>query len=173
MKIISNQKRSKVYYNSENDTFTKIFFPKYNNQLKYFFRLRKYPGHNVYYISNELKKLNLKTFNVISYKKYEVIMSNIHGISLREYLKIYPKKSKNILFKFCDIIATILKNNIYSGDIAYGNFIVKDDEIYIIDLEDYRKVKFLKRDNKEAIQRMKGKVDDWVIEEVKKRLKIQ
>lgn len=173
MQIISNQKRSKVYYDSKNDTYIKYFLPKWNNKLKYFFKLREYPGYNVYYISKELKKLSLNTFDVISYSKYQITMSNIHGISLREYIVKYPEKSKNILSKFCDIVVTILKNDIYSGDMAYGNFLVKNDEIYIIDLEDYRKVKFLKRDTSEAIRRMKGKVDDWVIDEIKKRLNLK
>lgn len=170
MKIISNQKRSKVYYNSEDDTYIKYFLPKWNNRLKYFFRLRKYPGDNFYSITQELKKLNLNVPEILTYSHYYITMKNIHGIPLDKYLE--QNNSKHILNIFINTVVTILKNDIYSGDMAYGNFLVKDDKIYVIDLEDYRKVKFLKRDNKEAIRRMKGKVDDWVLEKIKQRLNL-
>ena len=39
MKIISEQKRSLVYFNEKEDTFIKIFKPKFLNRLKYFLDL--------------------------------------------------------------------------------------------------------------------------------------
>lgn len=168
MKIIHNQKRSKVFFDKDNDIFIKYFFPKWNYRLKYFFHFRKYPGYNFFYIANELKKININVPEITNYTHYSITMKNIHGIPLDEYLK--KNYSKEILNNFINVVIKIIKNNIYSGDLAYGNFLVKDNKIYVIDLEDYRKVTFFKRSTEEAIRRMKGKVDDWVIEEIKKNL---
>lgn len=171
MEIISNQKRSVVYYDKNKNIFIKKFKPKFSAKLKYFFRLRKYPGDNFYFISSELTKLNISTVQVLAFSHYSVTTKKLFGIPLNQY--ILDHSSSIILNKFIEIICTLLENGIYCGDLSYDNFFVVNEEIYAIDLEDYRKVKFLKRDNKEAIRRMKGKVDDWVIEEVRKRLKIQ
>ena len=170
MKVIHNQKRSKVYFDPVKDVFIKYFFPKWNNRLKYFLRFRKYPGNNFFFIATELKKLNLNVPEILNFSHYSITMKNIHGVSLDEYLK--NDYSKEILNDFINIVVCILSNNIYSGDMGYGNFLIKNNKIYIVDLEDYRKVKFFKRDNSEAIRRMKGKVDDWVIEEIKRKLNL-
>lgn len=170
MKIISEHKRSIVYFDEISDMFIKKFKPKFINKLKYFLRLRKYPGHNFYFIATELKKLNLNVPEILNFSHYSITMKNIHGTSLKKYLD--NNYSKKIINDFIDIIVCILNNNIYSGDMGYNNFLVKDNQIYIIDLEDYRKVRFFKRNTNEAIRRMKGKVDDWVIEEIKKNLNI-
>lgn len=171
MKVISNQKRSIVYYDEANDIFIKKFMPKFSAKLKYFFRLRKYPGYNFKYISSELNRLNILTVEVISYSHYSVTTKHLFGTPLDKYLINFPQS--NILNDFINIICTLFKNNIYCGDLSYDNFFVVDKKIYAIDLEDYRKVKFLKRDTSEAIRRMKGKVDDWVIDEIKKRLNLK
>lgn len=138
MKIISEQKRSLVYFNEEEDTFIKIFKPKFLNRLKYLFRFRKYPGDNFFYISKELKKLEIKTVEILSYSHYKVITKNIHGTPLN----IYLEKNRD------------------------------NNEIIVIDLEDYRKVKFFKRDRKEAIRRLHGKINEEIIEKIENNLKI-
>lgn len=169
MKIINKQKRSIVYYDESNQEFIKNFNPKFSNKLKFFLRFRKYPGDNFNFISRELNKLGIFTVKVLKYTHYSVTTKKLDGISLDNYLKLYP--NSNILNDFIILITKLLNNNLYCGDLSYDNFFVVNNQIYAIDLEDYRKVKFFKRDNKEALRRMKGKVDDWVIEEVKKRLK--
>lgn len=137
MKIISEQKRSLVYFNEEENTFIKIFKPKFLNRLKYLFRFRKYPGDNFFYISKELKKLEIKTVEILSYSHYKVITKNIHGTPLN----IYLEKNRD------------------------------NNEIIVIDLEDYRKVKFFKRDRKEAIRRLYGKINEDIIEKIENNLK--
>lgn len=168
MKIINDQKRSVVFYDEKNHTFIKKFKPKLSAKVKYFFRLRKYPGDNFNFISLELKKLDIPTVEIINYSHYSVITKELVGISLEQYLKIYSNHT--ILKNFIQVVTKLLKNNIYCGDLSYDNFYVINDKIVALDLEDYRKVTFFKRSTEEAIRRMKGKVDDWVIEEIKKNL---
>lgn len=171
MKIISEQKRSLVYFNEEEDTFIKIFKPKFLNILKYLFRFRKYPGNNFFYISKELKKLEIKTLEILSYSHYKVITKNIHGVPLNIYLE-KNRDNNEIIQKYISLVTKLLKNNIYSGDLSFDNFFVKNDEIIVIDLEDYRKVKFFKRDRKEAIRRLYGKINEDIIEKIENNLKI-
>lgn len=171
MKIISEQKRSLVYFNEEEDTFIKIFKPKFLNRLKYLFRFRKYPGDNFFYISKELKKLEIKTVEILSYSHYKVITKNIHGVPLNIYLE-KNRDNNEIIQKYIYLVTKLLKNNIYSGDLSFDNFFVKNNEIIVIDLEDYRKVKFFKRDRKEAIRRLHGKINEEIIEKIKNNLKI-
>lgn len=170
MKVISDQRRSLVYFNEKEDTFIKIFKPKLSNKLKYFFRFRKYPGDNFFYISKELKKLGIKTVEIISYSHYKIITKNIHGTPLNIYLE-KNKYNDKIIQDYISIVTTLLKNNIYSGDLSFDNFFVKNDEIIVIDLEDYRKVYFFKRDMKEAIRRMHGKISEEIIKKIEINLK--
>lgn len=168
MKIVSNQKRSLVYFDENNSSFIKIFKPKFINKLKYFFRLRKYPGDNFFYISKELQNLGIKTVEIIDFSHYKVITKKIAGISLDIYLQ--KNSNKEIIQKYIYLVTTLLKNNIYSGDLSYDNFFVKDNEIVVIDLEDYRKVKFFKRSPEEALRRLHGKIPEIVIKQIEEKL---
>lgn len=168
MEIISNQKRSVVYFNEETSTYLKIFKPKFFNRLKYFFRLRKYPGENFNYISSELNRLGISTVKIINHSHYSVTTEQIKGISLEKYLQIY--KNSNILNEYIDLVVTLLKNNIYCGDLSYDNFFVSNNKLIALDLEDYRKVKFFKRSNEEALRRLEGKIDKHVYTKIKRKL---
>ena len=170
MKIISEQKRSLVYFNEEEDTFIKIFKPKFLNRLKYLFRFRKYPGDNFFYISKELKKLEINTVEIISHSHYKIVTKNIHGTPLHIYLE-KNRDNNEIIKKYIFLVTKLLKNDIYSGDLSFDNFFVKNDEIIVIDLEDYRKVKFFKRDKKEAIRRLYGKINNEIIKKIEDNLK--
>lgn len=154
MKEISIGKRSCVYYDEQKDTFIKKFKPNFKSRLKFWFKLRRYPGENFNYISNILNSLGIKTAKIISYGPYEVETRNIHGISLQEYYKINP----NIDDKYISLILILLKNNIYSGDLSLDNFIIKDHEIYVIDMEDYKYNKFFKKSKNEFFKRLKYKI---------------
>ena len=168
MKIINNHKRSKVYYNDTKDEYVKLFFPKFSKKLKYFFGLRKYPGHNFKFISDELNKLGIHTAKIIKYGKYSVITKNIDGKNLDEYTKGNIKHP--ILKDFIKIVSTILKNNIYFGDFNFKNFIVKNNKIYAIDLEDYRKEKFGTHSIDYAIKGMEEQLPASITSKVKEEL---
>ena len=160
MEIIVDHKRTKVFFNKKNNSYIKEFSPKWNFRFKYFLRLRRYPGKNFEYIAKQLNTLGIKTPKIIEAHKYKIITEKVEGILLRDYLK----DNSDITKEFLDTIALILKNNIYFGDFNTGNFIVSEGNIYAIDLEDYRKVLFFKRTNKEAIKRLKKTLNNdlWV-----------
>ena len=60
-------------------------------------------------------------------------------------IKILETQAKVIVLidKYIEIIAKIIELGIYFGDFNYYNFIVNDGELFVIDLEDYRKDIFL------------------------------
>ena len=49
-----------VIYDAKEKTYTKIIKPKLKKQLKYFFRLRRYPGENINYIANLFRQNKIK-----------------------------------------------------------------------------------------------------------------
>lgn len=158
MKIINQQKRSSVFYDEKNDTYIKTFNPKFINRLKFLFRFRNYPGKNFYFISNILKSLNLYSAEVINFSNYSVTTKNLHGINMETYIKKYP--NSDIISQYITFVKKLIDNNIYCGDLSYDNFIVKDERLYAIDLEDYKKVKFFNKDKKEFFRRLKQKIDE-------------
>ena len=87
MKLINKHKHSEVYYNEETDEFIKLFFPKFSKRIKYFFGLRKYPGHNFKFISEELNRLGISTAEITDYDKYSITTKNIDGMTIKEELK--------------------------------------------------------------------------------------
>lgn len=165
MKVISDQKRSIVYYDEQNSTYIKIFKPKLINKLKYFFHLRKYPGDNFNYISHRLKGLGIPTVEIINFSHYSVTTKKIDGMPLDKYLLLYP--NSNILTQYIELVLILLKNDIYCGDLSYDNFFVVSGRLVALDLEDYKIVKFCKKDSQELIRRLKGKVDLWVYNKIK------
>lgn len=85
---------------------------------------------------------------------------DIQGVVLREYLK----KDDSILKYFLDIIVKILKNKIYYSDFNTKNFIVKDGEIFAIDLEGYKIGMMAVKTKEELHNRLQKalKNDEWV-----------
>ncbi|MCQ8212092.1 Mn2+dependent serine/threonine protein kinase [Cetobacterium somerae] len=169
METIVTHPRSSVFYDKNRDIFIKKFTPKISSRIKYFFRLRKYPGENFYYISTFLNSLNIKTPTVVKHLNYSVETKNIKGISLEEFIKNNPT-DKDIINKFTTLVITLIDNSIYCGDLSLDNFMVKDNEIYVLDLEDYRHVKFFKHNKDEFLRRLKGKVPREIFENIIEKL---
>ena len=140
IKIIKNDKRSKVMYDSLQKQYIKEFTPKTTKKIKYFLKLDRYPGYNFRYISNLLESLNIKTPEIINFSKYEVITKKIEGKSLEEILKESSKEeTKLYIEKYVDLIRKLIENKIYFADYSCDNFYIHNGEIYALDLEDYRK----------------------------------
>lgn len=139
IKIIKNDKRSKVVYDSLQKQYRKEFTPKFIKKIKYFLKLDKYPGHNFKYISNLLESLNIRTPEIINFSKDEVITKEIQGKSLEEILKKSSKEeSKKYIEEYISLIRKLIENKIYFADYSCDNFYVYNGEIYALDLEDYR-----------------------------------
>ena len=186
-KVIVNHKRTKVVFDTEKRIYTKYFYPKYDKRLKFFLGFRKYPGRNYKYISDILEKDGIKVAEVVDFDKYSVSTKEINGKDLSEELiNSERERGKELINKYVEIVSKIINLGIYFGDFNFDNFIVYQNELYAIDLEDYRKDFFSAYRKKSLIKRLKrqlverteiiGKMSDFydgnnVFNEIEKRLK--
>ena len=155
-KIIVENSRSKVIYNDLEKTYTKYFYSEFGKKIRFFLRLRKYPGKNYKYISDVFEKEGIKVAEIINFDKYMVKTREIPGISLLEYMKLNIDGKKEIFIeKYIELVSKIINLGIYFGDFHFGNFIVYNEEIYVIDLEDYKKDILSKYRKKSLLKRLK------------------
>lgn len=168
MKDIVVGERSSVFYDEEKHIYIKTFNPKFKMKLKYFLGIRRFPGKNFYFISKLLNSLNIKTPEIIEYSNYKVVTKELNGVCLEKELK---KGNKELEDKFSRLITTLFTNKIYSGDLSPDNFIVVDNEIYALDLEDYRAGRLYIFSLKKALKRVRGKVSKEIYDEIVNRVK--
>lgn len=155
-KVIINHKRTKVVFDTENRIYTKYFYPKFNKRLKYFLGFRKYPGRNYKYISDILEKDGIKVAEVIDFDKFMIKTKEIMGKNLsEEFINSEKERGKELINKYVEIVSKIINLGIYFGDFNFDNFIVYQNELYAIDLEDYRKDFFSTYRKKSLIKRLK------------------
>ena len=155
-KIIVNHKRTKVVYDTDKKTYAKYFYPKFDKKLKYLLKIRKYPGENYKYISDILEKDGIEVAEIIYYDKYSIKTKEVNGKSLFEELKEADEvKGKELLNKYIELVSKIINLGIYFGDFNFDNFIVSNEKLYVIDLEDYRKDLFSSYRKKSLIKRLK------------------
>lgn len=154
------QRKEEVIYNFERKSYTKVVIPKLSKRIKYYLHIRRYPGYNVKYMVKLLNDNGIKTFEILSYSKYITETKEIKGRTLFESLKNEKnlKKVEELLNQYIEIVARIINLGIYFGDFNYFNFILKDDEMYVIDLEDYRKDFLCKFRKKDMLRRLKDKL---------------
>ncbi|WP_027128205.1 hypothetical protein [Fusobacterium perfoetens] len=160
-KLISFDKYSKVIYDSEKNVYIKIFKPKIKKRILYFFRIRRYPGYNFKYMTSLFNKLGIKTAEIIDYGKYYVITKSIEGKTLAEILdiEIDEKKIKKYIFQYEEILEKIIKGKIYYADFHFGNFIVFNEELYVLDLEDYKKEKIFIFNKEKMLKKLREKLN--------------
>ena len=154
------RRKEEIIYNLEKESYTKIVVPKFSKRIKYYLGLRRYPGYNVKYMVDFLNTNGIKTFEILSYSKYITETKEIKGKTLFDSLKSEKDINKiNELFnKYIEIVSKIINLGIYFGDFNYFNFIIKDNEMYVIDLEDYRKDFLCKFRKKDMLKRLKDKL---------------
>lgn len=157
-----DHKTRRVYYDKNKERYTKEFYPKIQEKFKYFFKLRKYPGENFDLVAKTLNKIGIKTPKIIEYSKYKVVMEELKGTLLSEYLN--KNKDSVVIENFLNLIVKVLKNKIYHSDFAPRNFLIKDGEIFAIDLEDYMVGVITLKTKEELRKRLKKALrnDDWV-----------
>lgn len=99
--------------------------------------LRKLRTRKEVKLLTEVRRLGIPTpkiFNVDE-KNHKIIMENIKGKRLKEYLNSVPlDEVKSICFQLGKLIGKLHSNNIVHGDLTTSNMILKDDKIYFIDL---------------------------------------
>ncbi|MEZ6854532.1 hypothetical protein [Halodesulfovibrio aestuarii] len=160
-----NHKRA-VYYDEEKKQYIKYFTPKLELKLKYWFRLRKYPGTNFSYIADKLQALGLKTPQVITAEKYKVITQEVEAPTLKEYLQ--ETNDPTIEPRIIELIATILNSGIVFFDFHYENFLYKNGQVYILDLEGYTDSIFKSRGRAGVLFRIEKHLGTHFREEVDK-----
>lgn len=160
MKVIANGKYSQVYYDEEKDMYIKYFTPKLKKKIKYFLKLRKYPGENCKYISNIFNKIGIKTPEIIKYDRYLFCTKGIEGKTLKKLITTEDKKEKIDIYieKYIYIVSKVINNKIYYADFNFSNFILFEDELYILDLEDYKKDIFFILKKKKMLRILKEKI---------------
>ena len=155
-KIIVENSKSKVIYDDLEKTYTKYFYSGYSKKIKFFLGIRRYPGKNYKYISDIFEKEGIKVAKIIEFNKYMVKTEEICGISLLDCLVSSSEDNKEKLIKkYIYLVSKIINLGIYFGDFHFGNFILYNDELYVIDLEDYKKDIFSKYRRKSLLKRLK------------------
>lgn len=151
-KVIVDTKRSKVVYDEEKKIYIKYFFPKCTKKIKYFLGIRKYPGKNCEYINKVFEINKIRTAKILEVEKYKIVTQEVKGNRLST--EILTEKRENLIQKYIELVSKIIKLNIYFGDFNFDNFIVNNQELYVIDLEDYRKDLFSGFRRKSVIKRL-------------------
>lgn len=155
-KIIRDNPLTKVVYDTEKRTYTKYLYPKFDKKIKYFFRLRKYPGENYKYITDIFNKKGIKTAEIINFSKYSVETREIEGIELyKKMIDCSKEEGERLIHTYIDIVIKIINLGVYFGDFNFENFMVSENDIYAIDLEDYRKDLFSRYRKKSLLKRLK------------------
>ena len=155
-KIIVDTEKSKVIYDEEKSSYIKYFYPEKNKKIKFLLKLRKYPGENCKYISEIFLKNNIKVAEIIKYTKYSLETKEVKGDNLTdELIKADDFRKKILIEKYVELVTKIINLGIYFGDFHFGNFILCNEELYVIDLEDYRKDVLSKYRKKSLLKRLK------------------
>ena len=99
--------------------------------------LRKLRTRKEVKLLTEVRKLGIPTPKIfhVDEKNYKIIMENIKGDRLKEYLNsVSSSEIKSVCLQLGKQIGKIHSNNITHGDLTTSNMILKDGEIYFIDL---------------------------------------
>ena len=159
-KVIVNKKTRIVIYDTEKKVYKKYTRPKFSERLKIFFGLKRSHGKNAAFLSEFLRKNGVKTYEVISYTKYNYITKEIEGKTLLESILEVKKDKKLVeeyIEKYIDIVKKIVNLNVYYGDFYFNNLMIdKNKEIYIIDIDEMEFTLYSKIfKNKKVIPRVK------------------
>lgn len=174
--VIVDVETRKVEYFPDKKSYLKTFKPKLKNRLKFWIGIRKYPGENFKYISEELGKIGVSSAKVKSFGKYFVETEEIEGMTLEKFLLCYSEDEKEkVISQFVNYAIKIINAGIYFGDFKYRNFMVDNNQKLIaIDLEDYKKEKFNSNGPSASIRRLKRDIKDKeIISKIENEVKIK
>lgn len=99
--------------------------------------LRKLRTRKEVKLITEVRKLGIPTPKIfhVDEKNHKIIMEYVRGQRLKEHLNsVSLDEIKSISFKLGKQTGKLHANNIVHGDLTTSNMILKDDEIYFIDL---------------------------------------
>ncbi|MGL5232856.1 MAG: hypothetical protein ACRC7W_05955 [Fusobacteriaceae bacterium] len=155
-KKIVDGKKTKVIYDTERKIYIKTFNPDDDKKLKYLLGMRIYPGRNFKVISDYFNANGIKTPKIIAVDKYKVVTEEVEGRVLKDFMQsCEPERQLFLIDLYIEIVAKIINLGVYFGDFNFGNFIVSNDELCAIDLEDYRRDFFSNWRRKSLLKRLK------------------
>jgi Kae1-associated kinase Bud32 len=99
-------------------------------------KLRKERTRKEVKLLTEARKCGVLTPKIIDvdYQNQKIIMENINGIRVKEFLNSTDKKNmEKISFEIGRIIGKLHANGIIHGDLTTSNMILEDNQIYFID----------------------------------------
>lgn len=156
IKVIVDGAKTKVMYDSEKRVYTKTFNPDTDKKLKYILGMRTYPGENFKKISDFFNKNGIRTPKILEVGKFKIVTQELEGILFRDELHTAANERKLFLLDlYIEIVAKIINLGVYFGDFNFGNFIVSNNDLWAIDLEDYRKDFFSSCRKKSLLKRLK------------------
>ena len=116
LRTITDNEKTKVVYDDERKVYIKTFYKnkRLRMRLREYLGLKEYPGINFKKISEMLINMDgggTKCPKIVAYKKYEVVMEEIKGISLREYIEKHSREESEKMLKiYIENVSKILKN---------------------------------------------------------------
>ncbi|OGW53642.1 MAG: Kae1-associated kinase Bud32 [Nitrospirae bacterium RBG_13_43_8] len=99
-------------------------------------KLRKERTRKEVKLLTESRKYNVLTPKIINvdFQKHKIIMENIDGIRIKEFLNTADKKNlQKVSMDIGKLIGRLHANNIIHGDLTTSNMLLKDSQIYFID----------------------------------------
>lgn len=152
MQCLRSNKKRALFYDEKHKHFIKVFTPKFKLKLKYWFKLRTYPGINFAHIAKRFAALGITTPRVVYADKYTVVTEKFDAPTLGDYLA--RNSDPSVMPRFAELIASILNSGILYFDFNLGNFLYKNNQFIALDLEDYRDTIFVSRGRKGVLFRI-------------------
>lgn len=132
VKILQRGAEAIIYL--EGDAVVKERVKKSYRILEIDERLRKIRTRREVKLLSIAKELGIKTPKIINFEKYKIKMEFVNGIKLKDALNNFSnQKIKQIFEIIATYVAILHSKDIIHGDLTTSNFIIKNDEIYLID----------------------------------------
>jgi hypothetical protein len=137
--IVKSSLRAIVTYDPEELTFTKTFKPTRFQRLKYWIHLQQYPGLNYRDIAKILDRMHVLRPTIVSCSFYNVSTKKVSGVSLYQAIRCGDKSVvESLLAEYSSVVARIISAGLYFTDFHFRNFIAHKNQIYALDLDNYR-----------------------------------
>jgi tRNA A-37 threonylcarbamoyl transferase component Bud32 len=137
-KVFKTSRGACVYYNARLGLYKKVFTPSWWRRVRFFLRMRRYPGYHYAHIAESLKLAGLSTPKVVEVSHFSVTTKAVDGILLFEALLNPDRHQIEILLnQYVNTVSTIFSEHLYFPDFHFKNFIVFKGELYALDLDSY------------------------------------
>lgn len=151
MELIQSGKYSLVHYDPERDHFIKTFHPKAVDRLRYALRIRPYPGHNFALIAKRLEALGIATPTIVEADRYRLVTENIHGVPLKQLILT----STDLQEQYLEALIAYYRHDIHCRGLHTGNFLVREEKLFAIDLDAYKAPSLFKYSKREYLDCLK------------------